>query len=306
REKLKIRHYAYSTIKTYTQWCSRYLAYCSETGLDPVSDASYISFISYLALKRNVSASTQNQAFNAILFLFRNVWNREPENIDSVRARRPKRLPVVLSKEEVNELFQKVAGVQGLILKLLYSSGMRSSEALKLRIHDLDLKHSSVTVRDGKGGIDRVTIISKKLDSDLFHQIDYVKKLFEGSEVPVSLPGALARKYPGASLQWGWQYLFPSDRLKIDPDTGQIKRHHMHRVCLQRAMSDAVGKTGITKHATVHTLRHCFATHLLMSGVDLCEIQELLGHKNLETTRIYLHVMKGFRQSVESPLDLLL
>lgn len=161
REKLRIRHYAYSTIKSYIQWCSRYLAYCIETGVDPVSDESYVSFISYLALKRSVSASTQNQAFNAILFLFRNVWNREPENIDSVRARRPKRLPVVLSKEEVSGLFKEVAGLPGLILKLLYSSGMRSSEALKLRIHDLDLKHCSVTVRDGKGGKDRVAIISK-------------------------------------------------------------------------------------------------------------------------------------------------
>lgn len=305
RRKLKVRHYAHSTVKTYTQWCSRYFAYCGETELDPVSDDSYISFISYLALKRNVSASTQNQAFNAILFLFRNVWNREPERIDSVRARRPNRLPVVLSKEEVFGLLMKVTGVPGLILKLLYSSGMRSSEALNLRIHDLDLKHSSVTVRDGKGGRDRVTIISKKLDSELRYQRENVKKLFKLDKIPVSLPGALARKYPNAPLQWGWQYLFPSDRLTIDPVSGQIKRHHMNRVCLQRAMSDAVNKAGITKHATVHTLRHCFATHLLMSGVDLCEIQELLGHKNLETTRVYLHVMKGFRQSVKSPLDLL-
>ena len=305
RGKLRIRHYAYSTVKTYTQWCSRYLAYCGETELDPVNDESYISFISYLALRRNVSASTQNQAFNAILFLFRNVWNREPENIDSVRARRPKRLPVVLSKEEVNELLKEVAGLPGLILKLLYSSGMRSSEALNLRIHDLDLKHSSATVRDGKGGKDRVCIISRKLEPELSHQLNNVKILFEKEQVPVSLPGALDRKYPGAALTWGWQYLFPSERLSIDTDSGQIKRHHMHRVNLQRAMSDAVRKAGITKHATVHTLRHCFATHLLMSGVDLCEIQELLGHKNLETTRIYLHVMKGFRQSVQSPLDLL-
>jgi integrase len=182
---------------------------------------------------------------------------------------------------------------------------MRSSEALNLRIHDLDLKHSSITVRDGKGGKDRVSIISKKLDPELCHQLDDVKKLFERNKVPVSLPGALARKYPAAPLQWGWQYLFPSDKLTIDSDSGQIKRHHMHRVCLQRAMSDAVKKAGITKHATVHTLRHCFATHLLMSGVDLCEIQELLGHKSLETTRIYLHVMKEFKQSVVSPLDLL-
>ena len=186
-----------------------------------------------------------------------------------MRARRPKRLPVVLSKEEVNELLNKTTGVPGLILKLLYSSGMRSSEALSLRIHDLDLTHSSVTVRDGKGGKDRMTIISKKLYPELYHQLNNVKKLFEENKVPVSLPRTLARKYPGAPLQWGWQYLFPSDKLTIDPNSGQIKRHHMHRICLQRAMSDAVNKAGIAKHATVHTLRHCFATHLLMSGVDL-------------------------------------
>ena len=215
------------------------------------------------------------------------------------------RLPVVLSQEEVARGFQHVNGLIGLVLRLLYSSGMRSSEALNLRLHDLDLKHCSVIVRDGKGGKDRVGIISRKLLPELHHQLDTVKRLYEKERVPVFMPDAIERKYPNAALTWGWQYLFPSERLTMDTDSGQMKRHHIHRVCLQRAMSNAVRKAGINKHATVHTLRHCFATHLLMSGVDLCEIQELLGHKNLETTRIYIHVMKGFRQSVTSPLDLL-
>jgi len=188
---------------------------------------------------------------------------------------------------------------------LIYSSGLRLSEASRLRIQDINLENKSITVRSGKGNKDRITILSSSIISDLHKQLEKSRELFEDSVIPVSLPNALDRKYPNAGLEWGWQYCFPAQNASVDTVTGEIRRHHLHRTGIQKAMRKAVKEAGITRHAGVHTLRHCFATHLLMSGVDLCEIQELLGHKNLETTRVYLHVMKGFIQSVISPLDLL-
>ncbi|NOQ22355.1 MAG: integron integrase [Candidatus Aegiribacteria sp.] len=305
RDSLKVRHYARSTEKTYLQWCSRYILYCEQNEISAESDSAFKAFLTYLALKRKVSSSTQNQAFNAILFLFRNVWFREPDNINAVRARKPSTLPVVLTLEEVRQVLKKAKGLPGLIIRLIYSSGLRLSEALRLRVQDINLENLSITVRSGKGNKDRITILSSSIISDLQKQLELSRKLFENSVIPVSLPAALERKYPNAGLEWGWQYLFPAQNASVDTGTGEIRRHHIHRTGIQKVMREAVKKSGISRHAGVHTLRHCFATHLLMSGVDLCEIQELLGHKNLETTRVYLHVMKGFRQSVESPLDLL-
>jgi len=305
RSKLRIRHYAASTIKTYLGWTSRYLEYCKQHEIDSFSDESYRAYISQLALKKRVSASTQNQAFNAILFLFRNVWNREPERIDSVRARKPKRLPVVLTVEEVQKVLLVTRGLTGLILKLIYSSGMRLSEAVRLRVQDINFEGLSVMVRGGKGDKDRITVLSKRVVPGLMNQLEKVRKQFDRFDIPVSLPSALARKYPNAEKEWNWQYVFGADKPFVNPVTGEVYRHHVNKSSVQKAMRKAVKESGISKHAGVHTLRHCFATHLLMSGTDLCEIQELLGHKKLETTRIYLHVMKGFRQSVTSPLDML-
>ncbi|MCK5116890.1 MAG: integron integrase [Candidatus Aegiribacteria sp.] len=305
RSKLKVRHYALSTVRTYLGWVSRYLKYCKQHELDSISDESYIAYISQLALQKRVSASTQNQAFNAILFLFRNVWNREPERIDSVRARKPKRLPVVLTVEEVHKVLSATRGLTGLILKLIYSSGMRLSEAVRLRVQDINFEGMSIMVRGGKGDKDRVTLLSKKIVPCLINQLEKAKSLFNRSDFPATLPSALERKYPNAGKEWKWQYVFGADKLFENPVTGDVCRYHIHKSSVQKAMRKAVKESGISKHAGVHTLRHCFATHLLMSGTDLCEIQELLGHKKLETTRIYLHVVKGFRQSIQSPLDLL-
>ena len=305
RDSLEVRHYARSTVKTYMQWCSRYFAYCECNEIITNSDSAFKAFLSYLALNRRVSSSTQNQAFNAMLYLFRNVWSREPDNIDAVRARNPIRLPVVLTKEEVREVLLRTNGVSGLVIRLIYSSGLRLSEALRLRVQDINLENKSITVRSGKGNKDRITILSSNIISDLKKQLGKSRELFENSVIPVSLPTALERKYLNAGLEWGWQYLFPAQNASVDAETGEARRHHIHRTGIQKAMREAVMKSGISRHAGVHTLRHCFATHLLISGVDLCEIQELLGHKSLETTRIYLHVMKGFRQSVKSPLDTL-
>jgi integron integrase len=262
-----------------------------------------VAYLSLLALKQHVASSTQNQAFNAILFLFRNVLGREPEGIDAVRARKPKRLPVVLTREEVVTILTLTSGDPGLILRIIYASGLRLNEALSLRVQDLDLENVSLMVRGGKGNKDRVTILSIQLVPELKEHLAALKSAFMKADVPVSLPSALERKYPNAGLEWKWQYIFPSRRPSVDPESGNVRRHHLHSSVIQRAMRKAVQLARVHKHATVHTLRHSFATHLLMTGVDLCEIQELLGHKSLETTRVYLHVMKGMKNSVESPLD---
>ncbi|MCD4848566.1 MAG: integron integrase [Candidatus Aegiribacteria sp.] len=304
--KLQVRHYSSSTVKIYSHWCSRYLDFCSSRELKSEEDASFVAYLSYLALKKRVASSTQNQAFNAILFMFRNVWEREPEGINAVRARKPKRLPVVLTLDEVAAILINTSGVSGLVIRLIYSSGLRLKESLNLRVQDLNFESGSVMVRSGKGDKDRMTILSKELVPDLREHLGAVRNSFSGTDVPASLPNALERKYPNAGFEWKWQYFFPANRPSINPDTGDCLRHHLHPSTVQREMRNAVGQSGVNKHATVHTLRHSFATHLLMAGVDLCEIQELLGHRSLETTRIYLHVMKGMKQSVKSPLDLLM
>lgn len=303
--RLKIRHYARSTVRTYSMWSKDYISFCRERNLKFEDDESFCSYMSHLALGKHVAASTQNQAFNAILFLFRNVWGKEPEGIDGVRARRPKRLPAVLTPGEVAVVLERTHGTQGLILRVIYSSGLRLNEALSLRVQDIDLEGPSLLVRGGKGNKDRVTILSRKLIPDMREHLESQRKAFRVEQIPVSLPGALERKYPKAGLEWNWQYVFPSEKPSLNPDTGEIRRHHIHPSSVQRAMRLAVKVSGVSKHATIHTLRHSFATHLLMSGVDLCEIQELLGHKNLETTRVYLHVMKGMKPAATSPFDLL-
>ncbi len=305
RENLRIRHYARSTEKAYLQWSSRFIEYCTQNCIGIDLDSSFRNYLSHLALKRRVSASTQNQAFNALLFLFRNVFSREPENIDAVRARKPSRLPVVLTQMEVKKIFQETEGITNLILRLIYSSGLRLSESLRVRVKDLNLDQGSITIRSGKGKKDRISVLSSKIIPDLRKQLLEARSTLEKSSIPVSLPDAIERKYPNAGREWGWQYVFPAANASVDPMSGKPRRHHLHPSGIQRAMRKAVRSSGIVKHASIHTLRHSFATHLLMSGVDLCAIQELLGHKNLETTRIYLHVMKEFQNSVISPLDLL-
>lgn len=305
RKKLQVRHYARATEKAYGYWCSKYVVYCSVHFLDKKVDTSFCDYMTFLALKQRVAAATQNQAFNAVLFLFRNVWGVEPAGIDAVRARKPKRLPVVLTLEEVGKVLEETRGVAGLVLHLIYSSGMRLSEALRVRVHDISFEDRTILVRGGKGDKDRVTLFSRQLIPALQRQLRKAKALMESTDIPVSLPGALERKYPYAGNELGWQYIFPSSGASVVPFTQKVRRHSMHPSGIQREMKRAVRKSGINKNAGVHTLRHCFATHLLMSGVDLCEIQELLGHKSLETTRIYLHVMKGMKSAVESPLDLL-
>ncbi len=263
---LQVRHYSRSTVKIYSHWCSRYLNFCSSRKLQQEKDASFVVYLTYLALKKRVASSTQNQAFNAILFMFRNVWEREPEGIDAVRARKPKRLPVVLTFDEVAAILNEVSDVSGLTLRLIYSSGLRLKESLNLRVQDINIESGSVMIRGGKGDKDRITILSRDLIPDLRKHLETVQN---STDVPASLPNALERKYPNAGIEWNWQYLFPASRPSINPDTGQCRRHHLHPSIVQREMRNAVRQSGVSKHATVHTLRHSFATHLLMVGVDL-------------------------------------
>jgi integron integrase len=303
RKALRVRHYALKTEKCYLHWCGKYLLFCSEKSLEEKASDSFRDYLTYLALVRNVAASTQNQAFNSLLFLFRNIWNIEPEGIDAVRARKPARLPEVLSLAEVRAVLDCVHGVSGLVIRLIYSSGMRLSEAVSLRLKDVRLKECTLMVRGGKGDKDRAGIMGKGLIEELAGQIESVKVSEVFSLAPVSLPGALSRKYAGAGYSAEWRYVFPARGPSLCPYSGRPVIHHMHPSAVQREMQRAVKLSGINKRVGVHTLRHSFATHLLMSGVELCEIQELLGHRNLETTRIYIHIAKSFRGAVESPLD---
>lgn len=300
---LRTRHYSLRTERCYLHWSRKYLGFCSEKGMDEKSSDSYRDYMTHLALVRNVAASTQNQAFNALLFLFRKVWELEPEGIDAVRARKPVRLPEVLSPGEVKLVLDNVRGVSGTVIRLIYSSGMRLSEALGVRVKDVRLDEGTVVIRGGKGDKDRVGIVAKNLVPELASQIEFVKASSVFSMAPVSLPRALSRKYPAYGYSVEWRYVFPARGPSICPSNGVQVVHHMHSSSIQREMGRAMRVADTGKRAGVHTLRHCFATHLLLAGVDLCEIQELLGHRSLDTTKMYIHLAKGLRGCVESPLD---
>jgi len=267
-------------------------------------------FLSHLAIKQRVSASTQNQAFNALLFLFREALREDLGDLSgTVRARRGKKLPVVLSVDEVKVLFQHLSGQSLLISHLLYGSGLRLMELARLRVKDIDFEANLIFVRSGKGDKDRATVLPEAVKDALRTHLAKVKVLHDkdlaDGHGEVFLPDALARKYPKAGMEWGWQYVFPSSKLSVDPRSGRIRRHHISGKAIQLAIGNAVRKAGIAKNATVHTLRHSFATHLLMNGVNIREVQSLLGHKSVETTMIYTHVLRDMKNAPQSPLDAL-
>ena len=309
RDLLRLRHYAYKTEKIYLEWAARYLDYAHRQGLDWEKTGGVRSYLSHLALKKNVSASTQNQAFNALVFLFRETLDIKLEDVDSVRARRGKRLPVVLSVDEVKRLLDKVDGTKRLMLALTYGAGLRVSETIRLRVKDLDFENDLLFVRSGKGNKDRATLLPDQLKTELKEHLEKVKKLHEQDLKKgvgeVYLPGALDKKYPNAPKEFKWQYVFPARNLSVDPRSGKTRRHHASEKIMQSALSSAIRAAGIEKHATVHTLRHSFATHLLMAGTNVRAVQELLGHAHLETTMIYTHVVKEMSGKPKSPLDLL-
>jgi len=313
REAIRIKHYSYSTERTYSDWTKRFFNYVMNDkkkdihaqGLDGTDVRDYLS---YLAVKRRVSSSTQNQAFNALLFLFRNVLRIElPDLSKTVRAKRGQKLPVVMSMEEVQALFENLQGLPLLMVQLIYGSGLRLMELFRLRVKDIDFGLNAINVRGAKGDRDRTTFLPEAVKKELQAHLKRVKALHEkdlkSGHGEVYLPDALARKYPGAGKEWYWQYVFPSSRLSVDPRSGKVRRHHINEKTIQIAVREASRKAGISKHVTVHTLRHSFATHLLMKGVNLREIQELLGHKNVETTMIYTHVLRDMSNAPRSPLD---
>ncbi len=311
RELLRLRNYSYSTEQSYLMWCRRYYAYASAHSLGTSDPETVKSFLSHLALRQKVAAATQNQAFNALLFLFRSVLEKDLGNLqNTVRAKRGSKLPVVFTREEVAALFGHASGKQLLMLQTIYGGGLRLSDLVRLRVKDLDFDNCFIHVRSGKGDKDRTTLLAKAVIPQLRAHLEEVRTIheadLEAGAGEVFLPNALVRKYPTAAREWCWQYVFPADGLSRDPRSGKIRRHHISDKTVQHAMKKAMKASGIHKHASVHTLRHSFATHLLIQGVNIRQVQEYLGHKNLETTMIYTHVVRELSPEAESPLDTLI
>ncbi len=319
RRAIRSRHFSHRTEEAYIGWIRRFILYHGKRHPKTMGQPEVSRFLSNLATAGRVSASTQNQALSALLFLYQDVLHVHLEWLEGlVRARRPARLPVVLTRGEVEAILARLQGMPRLMAALLYGSGLRLMECCRLRIKDVDLERLEITVRDGKGRKDRITLLPKSLRGRLASHLERVRQTHQGDLVrgrgSVALPGALARKYPNAGREWAWQWIFPATRHHFEPDeAGQIdtarppgdwRRHHVDPSVLQRAVKEAVRAAGIPKPASCHTLRHSFATHLLEAGYDIRTIQELLGHSDVTTTMIYTHVLNRGGRGVLSPLDL--
>ncbi len=308
RNVLRVKHYSIRTEEAYIQWVKRFIFFHNKKHPADMAEAEISAFLTHLAVKNNVTSSTQNQALSALLFLYKQVLGIELEWLDGItRAKRPSRLPTVLPREQVIELLDAMSGTNALIARLLYGTGMRLMEAMRLRVQDVDFDYRQIIVRRGKGLKDRSTVLPDSLIDPIQSQLARAKRvhdcdLREGFGC-VYLPYALARKYPGACKEWGWQYVFPSLNRSMDPRDRVMRRHHLDEKNVQRAVRTAARLQGINKRVTPHTLRHCFATHLLENGTDIRTLQELLGHKDVKTTQIYTHVMKRGGNAVRSPLD---
>lgn len=308
RERFRTEHYAYRTEETYIKWIKRFISFYNNKHPRDLGPEEVQEFLNHLAIVGRVSASSQNQALSAILFLYKKVLRIElPWMNEIVRARRPIRVPVVMTREEVGRVLECLNGVHWLMASLLYGSGLRLVECLRLRIQDIDFDYLQLTVRGGKGNKDRHTVLPEKLISHIQHQMNYVRGLLKrdiaAGNNGVSLPGAIARKYKTAALTWKWQYLFPASRYAYISHNQSLRRHHAHSSGLSRAVKGAVDQSGINKRATSHTFRHSFATHLLERGCDIRTVQELLGHSDVKTTQIYTHVLQRGGNAVRSPLD---
>ena len=308
RGKIRLKHYSIRTEQAYVDWIKRFILHFDKRHPRELGAAEVEAFLTHLAVAGNVAAATQNQAKSALLFLYREVLETELPWLDNVeRARAPKRLPVVLTREEVQGVLGRLTGTHWLIASLLYGAGLRIMEALRLRVKDVDFTRKEILVRDGKGFKDRVTMLPAALAAPLAEHLERVKALhgrdLAAGRGAVYLPYALERKYPGAARDWAWQYVFPSANLSADPRTGIERRHHLQDQAVQRAMRQAVRDAGVNKPATPHTLRHSFATHLLEGGYDIRTVQELLGHADVSTTMIYTHVLNKGGRGVTSPLD---
>lgn len=308
REAIRSRHYSRRTEKTYWYWMRFFIRYHGMRHPAEMGGAEVQAFLSWLATERDVAAATQNQALSALLFLYQKVLGQELPWLDGIsRAKRPVRLPTVLTEAEVRRLLSQLRGVKWLMASLLYGSGLRQIECLSLRVKDVNFAYRQILVRDAKGGKDRVTMLPEGVIEALQEHLGRVRLLHRhdlaGGFGEVSLPHALARKYPRAGREWGWQFVFPSKNRSTDPETGVIRRHHVYPDTLHRAVKHAAAAAAIVKPVSCHTLRHSFATHLLERGQDIRTVQELLGHSDVSTTMIYTHVLNRGARGVKSPLD---
>lgn len=308
RAVARMRHLSLRTEQAYSDWIRRFILFHGKRRPETMGADEVREFLSHLAVEGNVAASTQNVALCALLFLYRDVLGLELLHVGGIeRAKRPARLPVVFTRAEAAAVISRLSRTYRLIAELLYGSGLRLMEALRLRVKDLDFEYMEILVRDGKGEKDRRTILPRPLAEPLRSQLERVRLLHESDLREglgeVYLPYALARKYPAAARQWAWQYVFPSTRLSADPRSGVTRRQHASADSVQREVKRAIREAGITKHGGCHTLRHSFATHLLEDGYDLRTIQELLGHSDVRTTQIYTHVLNRGGRGVRSPLE---
>lgn len=308
RERIRVKHYSIRTEETYVHWVRRFILFHHKRHPAEMGASEVEAFLSHLAITANVAASTQNLALSSILFLYKEVLGVDLPWLEGVtRAKKPKRLPVVLTREEVRLVLSHMEGTYHLMAALMYGTGMRLMECVRLRVKDVDFARHELLVREGKGNKDRVTMLPTSLVPSLQAHLERVQILHEkdcatgGGDV--YLPNALARKYANAAREWGWQYVFPARNRSTDPRTGAVRRHHINEHSYQMALKNAVRAAGIAKPATSHTLRHSFATHLLEAGYDIRTVQELLGHEDVATTQIYTHVLNRGGLAVRSPLD---
>jgi integron integrase len=307
-QKIQTLHYSRRTEKTYIGWIKRFILFHGKRHPVKMGEKEINRFLSYLAIKKQVTASTQNQALCAIVFLYRQVLNKDIGLLEGlIRAKRPGRLPVVLTKAEVKQVFRNLTGIKRMIVMIMYGSGLRLMECLRLRIKDVDFSSNQIIVRDGKGNKDRITMLPGVIKVPLKEHLKRVWKIHQldikDGFGRVYLPYALSRKYPNASREWNWQYVFPASKRFRNQNTGEQGRHHIHETAIQKSVRKAMKDARIAKQASCHTFRHSFATHLLEDGYDIRTVQELLGHKDVRTTMIYTHVLKRGVRGVLSPAD---
>jgi integron integrase len=308
RVRIRLKGYSIRTEKSYVSWIKRFIFFHGMRHPKEMGKSEIEAFLSHLVINSDVAASTQNQAFNAILFLYNQVLDEKmPENINSCRSKKPIKLPTVMSRSETFKVIKSMTGMHQIMAKLLYGSGLRVIECVRLRIKDIDFELNQIIVRDGKGKKDRVTVFPDEIKHPVKEHLVFVKHLHDKDTTAgfgnVYLPNALAKKYKNAGKQWCWQYVFPAKSLSIDPRSGTKRRHHIHVSSIQKALRSAARLAEINKPVSCHTMRHSFATHLLGNGYDIRTVQELLGHKDVSTTMIYTHVLNRGGRGVQSPLD---
>jgi len=308
RNVARMRHFSIRTEQAYVNWIRRFILFHQKRHPRDMGEAEIRTFISHLAVEGEISASTQTVALSALLFLYRDVLKKDLPYVSNIeRARKPKRLPVVFTRDETKRILETLEGTHWLIAALLYGSGLRLMECLRIRVKDVDFTYKQLTIRDGKGEKDRITMLPAKLKQPLLRHLQKVEVQHEedlrAGYGEVFLPYALARKYPNAPRQWGWQYVFPSGVRSIDPRSGKQRRHHIADSTVQTAVKKAIRQARVSKNGSCHTLRHSFATHLLEKGYDIRTVQELLGHKDVRTTMIYTHVLNRGGKGVLSPID---